>query len=503
VLVAFFLTPFVIRCIGAAHYGLYVLLLSLAGFVGIVELGLGEATLRFVAFHHGRGDRDGVERVIGATLSVYALTGLVGWAVLFFGARLFVGLLKVDPESAALAVELTRLVAFAFALGLVSGVFSAIPRALERYDVHAKVLLLHSLIHTSGMIALLALGHGVRELVVWTVATRTLILALHSIVARRLLPGLKLRPQPSKAGLREVFGYGAFALTTKALALVWQHADRILLGVLVGPVSVGYLAVPQEVSFRGLALVTRLSAVLLPRFSSMERGEAMKELFLDATWCMLVITIAIFVPVTVLIPDFLQLWIGEEFAQQSALVGQIIAFGCIFRGAFYPYQMLFSGIGKPQYMTLQTFCSAVLALSLNLILIPRLGLVGAGCASASSVVVGFAAVLFVWFRVLGGGAVRPLLRVVAAPTGCALVALLACQPLRAAELAVTWPSFALQGVAYSAICLTAVLGVERIIGRDHARTRLIREMLSEAKRFCAATGKRREERRRVWEEDQH
>ena len=47
----FFLTPFLVRHIGENGYGFYILLTTVSGFLGLMNLGLGEATLRITSYN--------------------------------------------------------------------------------------------------------------------------------------------------------------------------------------------------------------------------------------------------------------------------------------------------------------------------------------------------------------------------------------------------------------------------------------------------------------------
>jgi hypothetical protein len=81
-----------------------------------------------------------------------------------------------------------------------------------------------------------------------------------------------------------------------------------------------------------------------------------------ASWVMLRLTIIIFVPMTVLTPDFLRLWNNAEFAKKSAFVGQIIAASGMIRGAYIAYESLFKEIGKPKYLTQMVLVTSLTSL---------------------------------------------------------------------------------------------------------------------------------------------
>jgi hypothetical protein len=133
--VGLFMVRFLVDNLGDAHYGLYALLFVITGVLDVMNLGLSEATVRYVAHYHARHDMAGVNRVFGATLTVYSLMAFVGWAVLFFGAPWCARILKIDAQDLPLAERVIRLTAVTFGLAFVSGVFQAVPQAMRRYDV--------------------------------------------------------------------------------------------------------------------------------------------------------------------------------------------------------------------------------------------------------------------------------------------------------------------------------------------------------------------------------
>ena len=466
--VTFFLTPFVIARIGTDHYGLFVLLLSIAGFMSIMNFGLGEATLRYTAYYYSRNDLIGINRVVGATFSVYLLTGVFGWAVLYFGASWVISLIAVPQADKELGVSLLRLTAIILGVGFIGGAFSTIPQALQRYDISSKVTIAQSLFQVCGTVAILLKGYGIYELVLWSIVTSLFTQIVHLNVAKRLISNIRLWPSPGKDGLKEVFGYGVYSLMTNILGIIWGQADRLLLGALVSPAAVAYLAVPQQISFRGSMAVGSAGAVLFPKFSAMEDPKQIQRLYLDATWIMLCATVVIFVPLTVLFHDFLRLWISPEFARKSAWIGQVIAFSCIVRGAFVPYMELFKGLGKPQYLSILFFTTGITSLSVNLLLIPKFGLAGAGYCYLATVFWGFASILFTWKHLIKMASLRPLLRAIIIPIALGLIILVLAAVIRTNMQEPGWISFIALSMSYMTCTAIILIGTDWAIGRGNS-----------------------------------
>jgi O-antigen/teichoic acid export membrane protein len=138
----------------------------------------------------------------------------------------------------------------------------------------------------------------------------------------------------------------------------------------------------------------------MPRFAGISDPAELRRIYLQSTSMFLCFSIVVFVPLAVFFADFLKLWISGRFAQEGALIGFLLAASTIIRGAFLPYEALFRGIGRPQYCLAVTILSSTTVLLADLILIPRLGLLGAGYALCISPVWGIVAVIFTLVRIL-------------------------------------------------------------------------------------------------------
>ncbi|GAG22765.1 unnamed protein product, partial [marine sediment metagenome] len=100
--VGFVTLPIVVGEIGAQDYGIYVLLLMIGGFVGLLDLGLGEATLKYLSQYYACNDIKGVNRVIGSTLTINAIAGILGCSVIIFCSSWIISIFKIDPEKTEL-----------------------------------------------------------------------------------------------------------------------------------------------------------------------------------------------------------------------------------------------------------------------------------------------------------------------------------------------------------------------------------------------------------------
>jgi len=80
--VSFFLSPFLVRHLGNSAYGVWILLVSLTGYLGFLDLGIRGAVTRYIAKFHSEGDHDRLSRIVSSGLDMFTAGGLksVGFA---------------------------------------------------------------------------------------------------------------------------------------------------------------------------------------------------------------------------------------------------------------------------------------------------------------------------------------------------------------------------------------------------------------------------------------
>src|SRR5215468_7962119 len=72
--VGFVLAPYMVSRLGDSQYGLWVLVGSLVGYLGLLDLGVRGAVTVYVARHHGTGDDRAASRIVSSALFLFAIT---------------------------------------------------------------------------------------------------------------------------------------------------------------------------------------------------------------------------------------------------------------------------------------------------------------------------------------------------------------------------------------------------------------------------------------------
>ena len=137
--VGFLVMPYLVFQLGPTRYGLWVLISALTGYFSILDLGIGGAVARNVAFHRSKNDLDGVNRLMSSALAI--MLGVACVAVLATCGVLLVFFRIFDvPADQVVAVQgAVLLVGVTLALNFPLGMFGGVLWAYERFDLQNRV----------------------------------------------------------------------------------------------------------------------------------------------------------------------------------------------------------------------------------------------------------------------------------------------------------------------------------------------------------------------------
>jgi O-antigen/teichoic acid export membrane protein len=478
--ISFVIAPVLIHRLGTSEYGTLLLVWSVTGVLGIVSCGFGEATLRYVARYHSAGDLAGVSRVFGSSLTFYIVVCSGVCIVLFGGATWLAPRLNIAAEQRETVAWLLRLAALVFSLGIIASAFAAVPMALQRYDVTSKISVGQSVVRSVGYIGLAISGFGIVHLVVWDVITGVAVVCLQVGIARKLLPDARLKPSWSFRGLREIAGYSVFSYLTFVFHSMYRESGKFVLGALLGPASVAFLGTPDSIAYRIYMVIVSGIETLMPRFSAKKDGSAARSLVLNGTWASLAGSISLLVPLAVLMPDFLKLWISPDFARQSALAGQLVALAFIAPAAFAPAAALLRGTGRPGLVTCVMAGAGMVTLGVSLLLVPVYGVAGVGYAYVASSVAWLGGVVVGWSRVFGTS-MMPLARFVGVPLLVGAAGLVTEMAIRARLSELNWLGLVLLGAAFSALIAVLMVGADLVLGGSSPSRQLCERLAGSAR----------------------
>ena len=424
-------TPYILDGLGAEEYGLMALAIATIGFLGLLDLGMGAALVKFVSQFFATRDYAGINQAVGTSLLFYGGIGLVGLALSLAGTPFFVEeILSIPAGLETTAETVFYITGFSFFFTMLLNVLASLPGSIQRFDVRAKVNMTYTTATVLLTVLLVYLGHGVREIVMLNLVLTIGGIGAYVFVGRRLLP---LEPvlKPNLDLLKQMFSFGSFAFVSAASGIVLFHLDKFIIGAFMGVQMVTFYAIPASLAAKIHASVANLAQVIFPLSSeliTLEQKERLHHLYVRATRLVLAFVATIAIPPLFFADEILGVWLGRAFAETSATVFVLLIVAYILLTFSIVPSYLVHGAGQPRIAALFALLSGALNVALLLFLVPRFGILGAGWAYLFSVAPVPVFVVVIERRILrasGTAWIRSVSRVVPAAVvqavACALV----------------------------------------------------------------------------------
>ena len=385
VVVAFFLSPFVVHSLGDKIYGIWTLVVSLKGYYGLLDLGIRSAVGQYVTRYYAQNEIEALNRTMNTALAIMGgvavlitlVSGIIAW-----GAPQWFNLEYGNIMILRLTIIITGIT---MALTFPAAVFGISMYASQRFDLQNLVAGLERILMAGATVFVLKAGFGILGLAIVGFVTTLMAGIANVIFAFRLLRGFRISSQfISKASLRELSHYGFFMAFINIAGRIVTNLDAIVIGVFMTAEDITYYAIGANLIPYYFALVSSVTLTITPHATSLDaqgKKERLRSLWLKSSRGIIMFASLIAAGLVFVGKDFLKIWMGERYVAgianvSSADILKILAIAALMRlGASAGKQMCFA-MRRVQFLALLAFIDACLNVLLSCLLVQKFGLIG-------------------------------------------------------------------------------------------------------------------------------
>lgn len=325
-LVGLLYTPFMLRMMGASEYGIYSVAASVVAYLTVLDLGFGNAIVRYTAKYKAEGKTEEQYKMFGMFFVLYCVIGLValvvGGVVCFNAENIF--------ASAMTELELYRmklvllLMVFNVAITFPLSIFGSIITAYEQF-VFKKVLnIFRIVLNTTTMIVLLYLGYRAVAMVVVTTLFNILTLGSDFWFCRYRLK-IKLKFGKFQWGfLKEIAIYSFWIFMNAIMDRFYWSSGQFVLGVVTGTAAVAVFAVAVQLLQMFKCFSIAISSLLLPKVTAMvvkdSSGKDVSNLFIRVGRIQYSVMMLILSGFFLFGRSFVRLWAGDDYDEAYIIV---------------------------------------------------------------------------------------------------------------------------------------------------------------------------------------
>ncbi|WP_298366195.1 oligosaccharide flippase family protein [uncultured Lutibacter sp.] len=270
-IVGLVLTPFIIKSLGDAEYGLYTLIGAFVGYISVLDFGLNNTIVRFVAKYRAEKDKKGEENFLAITMLIYAAISIV---IAIIGIVLYFNLDTVFSTSLttgelAKAKVMFMILIFNLAITLPGGAFTAICSGYEHFVFPRTINIVRYIVRSFMVVGLLLAGGDAIGLVLLDTIMNLLVIAFNGYyVLKKLNVTFKLYEFKTPL-VKEIFSYSVWVFVFALVGQFQWKAGQIILGTLTNTTIVAIYTVGIMLGTYYGAFSTAISGVFLPRATKM------------------------------------------------------------------------------------------------------------------------------------------------------------------------------------------------------------------------------------------
>lgn len=407
---AFVCVPFLVRALGNEAFGLLSLLWMFVGYFGYLDLGIGQAAVKFLAESVAGSERGRSAHLIRKAASLSLLLGLLGGALM--AAIAFIGIERfftVSPSLQQEARSTLLILAACLPAILLQASLRSVPMVFNRFGLMGVVQSIGGMIQWGGAVAAVRFGGGLPSVVAVTVLSRYFVAVTYAVVAVRCLPEVLHRDLPHDgAAVKELLKFGGWVSVSQVSAPLLTFIERISIGALLSLSWVTFFAIPSEVVVRLLILPMSLVNALFPVMSggwvSDEGKRSVTLVFQRSVKYLYLMVVPIVLFLGLLSRPILEIWVGADVAGHSATVLSLLALGYLFNALAQLPNAGLQALGRPDLPAKVAALEVPLYASLFILCTSLWGIVGSAIAWVLRVTCESAILFLMARRVMGSAA---------------------------------------------------------------------------------------------------
>lgn len=314
-------TPFMLRMMGQSEYGIYSLVISVVAYLTVLDLGFGNAIVRYAAKFRTEDKQQEQYEMFGMFLILYSIIGVIAFLIglgLYFNVDYL-----FDATMNPIELRKIRIMIFLMIINLAftfpMSIWGSIITAYENFIFQKLVIIGRVILNPIVMIAMLLIGYRAIGMVVITTLFNIITLIINWWYCKKKI-NIQIRFGKFKwSFLKEVTIYSFWIFLNAIMDRIYWSTGQFVLGIYTGAAAVAIYAVAIQLQSIYMSFSTAISGVFLPRITAMvtkeDNKKAISDLFIRTGRIQYIIMAFILTGFVLFGKQFMLLWAGSEYEE--------------------------------------------------------------------------------------------------------------------------------------------------------------------------------------------
>ena len=403
ILVGLLYTPYMLHMMGQSEYGLYSLVASVISYLTILDLGFGNAVVRYTAKYRAEGKTTEQYTLFGMLLIVYSAISIIavvaGWVLYENTDALFES--TMSAEELSKAGTMIAILVFNLAITFPFSLFGSIITAYEDFVFVKSIQILRIILSTVTMIVLLHEGYRAIGMVVVTTVFNVLSLLINFFYARYKI-GVQIRfGRLSWRFFKEISSYSFWVFLNAVMDRIYWSTGQFILGAVSGTVAVAVYSVAITLQQMYMSFSTAISGVFLPRITAMVAKKVadkeISDLFIRTGRIQYIALAFILTGFIIFGRQFIILWAGPEY-HESYFIALMLLIPLTVPLVQNLGVAVLQARNQMKFRSLVYVAIALLSVGVSIPLSKLYGAIGAACGTVGALVLGQIIIMNIYYH---------------------------------------------------------------------------------------------------------
>jgi len=377
--------------VGASWYGIWVVLFAIVDYINLFDLGIGAATIKYVADYHTLRKFNKITQTIFTTC-VFNLVFIPPLLVIWFFENEILNFFNIAPKDMPDAVFILHWVLINYALSQFSSVYRNTLIGLQRIHINNLCEIIYLFAYALMTLIILNSGAGLKGMVIMLfylrcILTGALILCVIYSIPRQDA-NFSFLETPK---LKEFFRYGIKLQLNSVAGLINFQFDKLLIGHFLKLDFVAFYELGSKMAMIIRLVPSVLLSPLIPASAELRvlhDSARLEKLYLQGTKYLFLLAAPLAAFLVSTGPLIMQLWLGSGSHSYAVLAMQMLSIAYCFNITAGAAHSIGRGIGVLKYELQATMMITIMNLILSVLLIVHMGFIGALIGTSVAMIVG-------------------------------------------------------------------------------------------------------------------
>jgi O-antigen/teichoic acid export membrane protein len=383
--VGFLLTPYILHRLGNTAFGLWVLMSAFTGYYGMLDLGLRNAIIRYVARYRATDEIDELAKVVSTGVFAYSCVAAVAAVISLVAAANVQTWFKLSAGDAEMAHTLLLVVGIGTAVGMPISLFAGVLEGLQCFALVGAVQAVGTLVRAGFIVAGLSAGHGIVFVGGVTVGVNLATAAVLMWAALAMHPRKLLRwGYVSRSTFSAMAAFGLVTFWIGIAQVFRFQLDSMVVAACISVPAVTFFAAGGRLVSYTTDVVQAMAQVFTPMSSALHASgsvDGLRRVLILGNRYSAFVAFPISAILLLIGSRFIQAWLGPQYVSSQSVLAILIVPTALYLAQATSPKILY-GMARHKTLAVVLFAEGLANLILSVTLARRYGINGVAIGTA-------------------------------------------------------------------------------------------------------------------------